>query len=126
MRKFVVLRRADTEHGIVKLHEVVGTHCCCSSLSELFYDCKGAESRADYQTSTSETLRMLNTESVRADTEGVGNVIHLNAAGAFPMPRPVVDRLIEHVRREAEIGGYEAAAEAKQESEDVYRRVDCY
>lgn len=68
-------------------------------------------------------LRMLNTESVRADTEGVGNVIHLNAAGASLMPRPVVDRLIEHVRREAEIGGYEAAAEAKQESEDVYRKV---
>ena len=58
------------------------------------------------------TLKMsVNTVSVRADTEGVQNVIHLNAAGASLMPIPVVNRMLEHVKQEAAIGGYEAADE---------------
>lgn len=68
----------------------------------------------------------LNTESVariREDTEGVTNVIHLNAAGASLMPRPVVNRIMDHVKLEASLGGYEAAAETKAESEDVYHKV---
>ena len=70
------------------------------------------------------TLKMsVNTVSVRADTEGVQNVIHLTAAGASLMPIPVVNRMLEHVKQEAAIGGYEAAAMAKDESEDVYRKV---
>jgi cysteine desulfurase/selenocysteine lyase len=57
---------------------------------------------------------------VRADTPGVGNVLHLNNAGASLPPQPVLDAVIGHLRREAAIGGYEAAAEAEPALERVY------
>jgi len=51
------------------------------------------------------------------------NVIHFNNAGASPMPQPVYERLVAYLRREREIGGYEAQAEHRQEIEDAYRRL---
>jgi cysteine desulfurase/selenocysteine lyase len=57
---------------------------------------------------------------VRADTPGVRNVLHLNNAGASLPPQPVLDAVIGHLRREAAIGGYEAAAEAEPALERVY------
>jgi len=45
----------------------------------------------------------------RADTPGCAHRNHLNNAGAALMPQPVIDAIIDHVRLEAEIGGYEAA-----------------
>lgn len=62
----------------------------------------------------------LDVAAARADTPGVESVIHLNSAGASLSPRPVVDTVVEHVRREAEIGGYEAASEANDRLEAVY------
>jgi selenocysteine lyase/cysteine desulfurase len=46
----------------------------------------------------------------RNDTQGCSNVIHLNNAGAGLMPDSVTNTLLEHIKLEAAIGGYEAAA----------------
>lgn len=57
---------------------------------------------------------------LRADTRGTQNVTHLNNAGSSLMPRTVADTVVAHLRREEEIGGYEAAAEASDRSDRVY------
>lgn len=57
---------------------------------------------------------------VRADTPGCENQIHFNNAGAALSPQPVLDTVIAHLQREAEIGGYEAAAEADDDLEHMY------
>ena len=62
-------------------------------------------------------------ERARAETPGVANVIHLNNAGAALQPRPVVDRMIRYIEREAAIGGYEAEAEAGAEIDNVYASI---
>lgn len=49
--------------------------------------------------------------------------IHLNNAGASLMPEPVLAVVLEHLEREARLGGYEAAAEARPRIEAVYDRV---
>jgi selenocysteine lyase/cysteine desulfurase len=59
----------------------------------------------------------------RADTPGVANVLHLNNAGAALPPRVVSEAIIGHLRREAEIGGYEAAEEADGLLERSYDAV---
>jgi selenocysteine lyase/cysteine desulfurase len=46
----------------------------------------------------------------RKDTAGTSNVIHLNNAGASLMPDVVTQSIIEHIKLEARIGGYEASA----------------
>ncbi len=48
----------------------------------------------------------------RALTPGCTDHAHLNNAGAALMPTPVLEAQIEHLRLEAALGGYEAAAAA--------------
>ena len=60
---------------------------------------------------------------IRDDTPGVGEVAHFNNAGAALMPVPVLDAQIDHLKLEARIGGYEAAAEAADRCEAVYGSV---
>ncbi|NKB59418.1 MAG: aminotransferase class V-fold PLP-dependent enzyme [Alphaproteobacteria bacterium] len=58
---------------------------------------------------------------IRADTPGCEARLHFNNAGASLPPDPVLDTVIAHLRREAEIGGYEAAAEANSRLEHFYQ-----
>lgn len=46
----------------------------------------------------------------RKDTAGCSNVIHLNNAGASLMPDVVTQSILEHIKLESQIGGYEASA----------------
>ncbi|TBY77958.1 aminotransferase class V-fold PLP-dependent enzyme [Rhizobium leguminosarum] len=57
---------------------------------------------------------------LRADTPGTKDRNHLNNAGAALMPSPVIEAVVGYLRREGEIGGYEAAAESNSLLEGTY------
>lgn len=59
-------------------------------------------------------------ERARLDTPGVAHSVHLNSAGAALPPSPVTEATIAHLRLEARIGGYEAAASAEAQVQDTY------
>lgn len=59
-------------------------------------------------------------EAVRAATPGVDEVIHFNNAGAALPPSIVTDVVVDYLRREEAIGGYETADEADARLEAVY------
>jgi len=56
----------------------------------------------------------------RATTPGCERVLHLDHAGASLMSQPVLDAVVAHLRRSAEVGGYRAAAEAAPALDDTY------
>ena len=62
----------------------------------------------------------LDIAALRADTAGCENVTFFNNAGASLQPRPVVARVIEHLRLEEQIGGYEAADRVAEELAGLY------
>ena len=59
----------------------------------------------------------------RRDTPGVTRVAHLNNAGAALPPSSVTEAVIAHLRLEAAIGGYEAAAGASEQIEGTYSAI---
>ncbi|AUD05833.1 aminotransferase class V-fold PLP-dependent enzyme [Spirosoma pollinicola] len=63
---------------------------------------------------------MLDLATVRVDTPGVQHVIHFNNAGASLMPQSVIDAMTNHIALEAQIGGYEAAAQQKDAIQAFY------
>jgi selenocysteine lyase/cysteine desulfurase len=65
----------------------------------------------------------LDVERARRDTPGASNVAHLNNAGAALPPVQVTDAVIAHLRREAELGGYEAAEAAADQVERTYAAI---
>lgn len=62
----------------------------------------------------------IDVDAVRAATPGCEVVAHLNNAGSSLPPAIVVDRVVEYLRREAMIGGYEIADECLEELDSVY------
>lgn len=60
---------------------------------------------------------------LRAETAGCEQTIFFNNAGASLQPRPVVSRVIEHLRLEERLGGYEAADRVSGELEALYGSV---
>ncbi|MBB5781820.1 aminotransferase class V-fold PLP-dependent enzyme [Nonomuraea jabiensis] len=63
---------------------------------------------------------MIDVERARALTPGVRKVAHLNNAGSALPSSAVLETTIDHLRLEAEIGGYEAAADAADRLDAVY------
>jgi selenocysteine lyase/cysteine desulfurase len=57
---------------------------------------------------------LMDIDALRAQTPGCAGRIHLNNAGAALLAQPTLDAMTAYLRREAEIGGYEAAAEAQE------------
>ncbi len=62
-------------------------------------------------------------ERARRDTPGTSRIAHLNNAGAALPPVQVTDAVVGHLRREAEMGGYEAAAAAAAEIDATYTAI---
>ncbi|GHO45265.1 aminotransferase class V-fold PLP-dependent enzyme [Ktedonospora formicarum] len=62
-------------------------------------------------------------ERARQETPGSANVMHFNNAGASLMPEPVLTATLDHLRLEASIGGYEAAAQAQDSLEHAYDAI---
>ncbi|CAN99083.1 Probable class-V aminotransferase [Sorangium cellulosum So ce56] len=61
--------------------------------------------------------------ALRRDTPACASVLHFNNAGSSLPPAVVVDTVVEHLRREATVGGYEAEAEAGERLEAVYGAI---
>lgn len=63
----------------------------------------------------------IDVDRVRNDmVEDAMSVVHFNSAGDSPMPLPVLERVTKHMKCEAALGGYEAAAQCQDELESVY------
>ena len=59
----------------------------------------------------------------RAQTPGCAAVLHLNHAGSSLPPQVVTSTVVDHLRLEERIGGYEAEAAARERTEAVYGSV---
>ncbi len=65
----------------------------------------------------------MDVDTLRARTPGCAARIHLNNAGAALLAQPTLDAMTGHLRREAEIGGYEAAVAAQDAIAAAYDAI---
>jgi len=72
------------------------------------------------KSTTTDVFTSQEVAAFRKDTEGCAHVIHLNNAGAGLMPNIVTQATLEHLKLEASIGGYEAAALRADAIEQFY------
>ncbi|MEV0681389.1 aminotransferase class V-fold PLP-dependent enzyme [Actinosynnema sp. NPDC050436] len=63
---------------------------------------------------------MIDLNAVRADTPAASRRVFLDSAGSSLPPRPVLDAVVGHLEREAEVGGYVAAREREDDLEAGY------
>lgn len=63
---------------------------------------------------------MIDLDAIRAETPGCHRGVFLDSAGSSLPPVPVLDEVINHLHREAEIGGYRAANEREDDLEAGY------
>jgi cysteine desulfurase / selenocysteine lyase len=63
---------------------------------------------------------VIDIERVRDDTPGCRDQVFLDSAGSSLAPEPVLREVIGHLRREAAIGGYRAAAEREHDLADGF------
>lgn len=72
---------------------------------------------------------MIDLERVRAETPGCLERVFLDSAGSSLPPAPVLDAVLGHLRREAEVGGYvaeeERAADLARVRESLARLLGC-
>ena len=66
---------------------------------------------------------MIDLDRVRADTPGCLSQVFLDSAGSSLPPSSVVSAVVDHVRREAEVGGYRAAAERAEDLRQLPRAL---
>ncbi|WIY02311.1 aminotransferase class V-fold PLP-dependent enzyme [Amycolatopsis mongoliensis] len=59
-------------------------------------------------------------DRARRETPGCAEVVHFNNAGSALPPAVVTDTVVDYLRHEALVGGYEAAAEAADRLDAVY------
>lgn len=59
----------------------------------------------------------------RADTDGVQNVIHFNNAGSSLPPNQVTQAVLDYIREEAMVGGYELHALRSEELDGAYSSI---
>ena len=65
----------------------------------------------------------LNIESIRRDTPGCENMVHLNNAGSSLPPQSVTQSMIDHLKLESQMGGYEAFDAAQEKCERTYGAI---
>jgi selenocysteine lyase/cysteine desulfurase len=71
----------------------------------------------------SRSISPVDIDALRAQTPGCTGRIHLNNAGAALLAQPTLDAMTAQLRWEAEIGGYEAAAEARDAIAATYDAI---
>ena len=68
-------------------------------------------------------LSMLDISQIRNECPACENIIHFNNAGCSLSPLPVTDAIIEHLKLEQQLGGYEAAEAAADKIENFYHAL---
>lgn len=63
---------------------------------------------------------MIDLNRARLETPGCQHVTHFNNAGAALMPEPVLAATLDHLHREAQVGGYEAADQMTAELNEFH------
>ena len=71
----------------------------------------------------SRSISPVDIDALRAQTPGCTGRIHLNNAGAALLAQPTLDAMTAQLRREAEIGGYEAADQARDAIAATYDAI---